>query len=133
MGCDVCIGGDISNCDFTIYDVEDVVVSSDEACVECRGPIAAGETAQSSEWSDYEGSYGEPDEYAEPDIRYTCLPCAEIRAVYSCGESEIFGQLWESMRDNFTEIRMAGECWDKLSAPAKAKLLEEWRKWKGLR
>lgn len=130
--CDVCIGGDSSDFDFAIYDVEEVSASSNEKCVECSGLITAGETAQSSDWSDCDGNYGNPDEETEPDIRYTCLPCAEIRAVYSCGESELFGQLWERMRENATDLRMAGECWDSLSAPAKAKLLEEWRKWKGI-
>ena len=122
--CDVCIGGD--DYDFMIHDIEFVVLESDKRCEECRVVIQAGSMAQQSNWA--EGA----DYEEEPELRYTCSECAEIRTAFSCGSTEPFGNLWELLEENFSDLTMAGECWDELTAPAKAKLLDRWRKWKGL-
>lgn len=123
--CDVCIGGDGGDYDGMpeFYVEKEVKARKQYKCMECKQPIPIGTV--------YHRASGKFDGLVFSDK--TCLPCAEIRNVYSCGEVEPVGELWHMMKDlAFDHIRMAGECWDLLTAPAKGKLLEEWRKWKGL-
>lgn len=127
--CDVCIGGDWNDVDGAIQDIEDVTLDADHKCLECGDLLAAGTVAERGDWSDIDDEEGEE---AEPYYRYTCLACANIRSAYSCGQVEMYGVLWESLSEVSDDLKMAGECWDSLTAPAKAKLLAKWREWKGL-
>ena len=117
--CDVCIGGD--------YDFENVyIVTTRKArkqhkCYECNGEIQPKEQYHREVCID-----------GEVVVYKVCAACYEIRLTYSCGHSFHIGTLWEDLEECFPVFRMAGECWDKLSATAKAKLLDKWRKWKGL-
>lgn len=120
MGCDVCIGG--GDHDYMVYDLEDVPAPEDLKCLECGCAIPTGNICQESRWMDDE----------EEQLQYTCSICAEIRSVFSCGETQPFGGMWDVLSESMDELKMAGDCWDSLTAPAKAKLLDKWREWKGL-
>ncbi len=122
MNCDVCIGVDFGDCDGSpeFFNRQEVKARKPHKCMECRVIIAKGEK--------YQRDSGKYDGQCYTD--HTCLPCAEIRHVFSCGEIEPVGQLWCDFP--MDDLRMAGECWDSLSAAAKAKLLEKWRSWKGV-
>lgn len=122
MGCDVCIG--ISD-----YDTADVYHSGlvrarkQHKCCECRRAIAPGEQYErvaaiwDGSWSHYR----------------TCAICREIRDVFTCGEGFTFTNLWDDMREYaFPELTTASECFRELSAVAKGRVLEEWRKFRGL-
>lgn len=125
-GCNVCIGGDYDyDGSPEFYFTSTPKARKDHRCCECRQIIRKGDRYEAFT-SKYDGRVS---------TEKTCLACSDIRSVYSCGEmSPAFGELWDAFNDTdaFRNLRMAGECWDKLSAPAKEKLLVEWRKWKGL-
>lgn len=122
--CGACIGG----CDYDGYVVcwnqKNIRASKDHRCVECRCLIPKGTVCERTSGL-FDGSW-----FAD----HTCAECAQIRAVYSCGENPpCNGEMWLAWGEGgFDDLRMAGECWDSLSAPAKEKLLGKWRKWKGL-
>lgn len=64
----------------------------------------------------------------------TCFLCAEIREHFQCGRGWLFGSLWEDLGENFIpEMVAGGPCLEGLSAAAKERLFEEWRRWRGLR
>ena len=121
MRCEVCIGGDIED---TIDDYESKITTStsDLTCYECCQPILASAT-----FEHVTGVF-----YDKPYECKTCMECAQIAEVYSCGEGRIHGELWESFENTgaWDHLTMAGECWEQLSAASKAKLLEKWREWK---
>ena len=123
--CNVCIGGGDVDGYPEFFEEAWPKARREHRCCECRQMIQKGEKYQACSGK-FDGAF-----FCDK----TCAACAEIRHAYSCGDSEpCFGDLWSSFRerDAFRELRMAGECWDSLSAPAKAKLLEKWRQWKGL-
>lgn len=120
MNCDVCIGG--HDYDYAVYDIEEVQAPGDCKCIECRTVISAGSICEESRFMEDE----------DEQLQYTCLPCSEIRTVYSCGETMPFGSVFEMLWECDEPVRMAGECWDTLSAAGKEKLLTKWRQWKGL-
>ncbi len=122
--CGACIGGGDIDGYAVCPSVKVIKPKKLRKCVECREPLPIGVECQKISGL-YDGAW-----FAE----YTCLPCAEIVDVYSCGDiPPAVGSMWEVWDDGaFQDMKMAGECWDKLSAPAKAKLLERWREWKGL-
>ncbi len=121
--CDVCIGGGEADGSFDFYRSSEPKAKKPHKCIECRKVIAVGEK-HSLFVGKYDGDFSSS---------RACLECAEIQRAYSCGELIIVGDLWSEMRDHgFPNMRMAGECWDSLTAPAKAKLLEKWREWKGI-
>lgn len=124
--CDVCIGGDFDFDGYPEFYVESwPKARKQHRCGECRCTINVGERYQSCS-SKFDG---------EVHRDKTCAACAEIRTAYSCGEmSPCFGGLWQAFyeADAFRNLRMAGECWDSLSSLGKTKLLDKWRKWKGL-
>jgi hypothetical protein len=105
-----------------VYDVEDIPAPESTKCIECGISIPAGDLCQESRWMDEQ----------EEQLQYTCSTCAEIRTVFSCGETQPFGGMWDVLSESMDDLKMAGDCWDSLTAPAKAKLLEKWRQWKGL-
>lgn len=124
MGCDVCIGGDVDYDGYPEFYIEAwPKARKPHRCVECREEIKRGESYQSASGK-FDG---------EIFREKTCAACADIRNVYSCGSSPAFGAMWNEFEENvFDHLQMAGECWDSLTAPAKAKLLDKWREWKGL-
>lgn len=126
MNCDVCIGGGDFDGYPEFFETSWPKAKKQHVCGECRGQIQPGET--------YEAASGKFDGHFF--YEKTCEACADIRQVYSCGETPpAFGYLWNDFHESgaFEHLRMAGECWDSLSAPGKEKLLDKWRKWKGLR
>jgi len=124
--CNVCIGGDYDYDGYPeFYFSSTPKARKDHQCCECRQVIRKGQQYEAFA-SKYDGRVS---------TVKTCFACADIRTVYSCDENPPpFGEMWNMFHEtgSFDDLRMAGECWDSLSAPAKAKLLEEWRKWKGL-
>lgn len=123
--CGVCIGGGDVDGYAEMYNVAWPKARKEHRCGECKCVIDKGDIYQccTGKW---DGKM-----FAEK----TCAGCADIRHVYSCGETEpCFGSLWHDFNecDGFSQLKMAGECWDSLSADGKAKLTEQWRKWKGL-
>lgn len=122
--CDVCIGGGYVDGYAVCWNQVDVRTRKDHKCVECRDLIPKGTVCERVS-GHFDGAW-----FAD----HTCAACADIRSMYSCGETPpAIGEMWEAWREGgFDDLRMAGECWDELSAPAKEKLLEKWRKWKGL-
>lgn len=91
-------------------------------CGECGEPIQAGER--------YEDFFGADD--GKPIRHKTCAACVEIRGHFSGSEGWIWGCIWEDMENCFPDLTAGGPCLEGLSAAAKTKLFEMWRKWKGL-
>lgn len=96
-------------------------------CTECGDNIEPGER--------YEYFYGKFD--GERFSYHTCVPCVEIRAFFSCDGSWMWGSVWDDMEHLFDDFHHG--CLDPqddrepLSARAKAKVVERWQQWKGLR
>jgi hypothetical protein len=118
--CGVCIGG----ADFDQADWENVKTlraRKSHRCCECQGEIAPGQTYENYVLA-LDGTIS----------RYkTCVMCVEIRNAFCCGGSWMFTTIWDEMTEYvFPELTTANKCFAKLSAAAKASLLERWRKWK---
>ena len=122
MRCDVCIGtDDYEQAEF--YQLENRKARKPHKCYECRRAIQPGEKYEHVR-AKWDGDFS---------TIYTCGLCAEIRTVFSCGEGYCHGSLWDDMYEiAFPALTTASECFTELSATAKARVLEEWRKWKGL-
>jgi hypothetical protein len=122
--CDVCIGGGYDyDGSYDFFSTERVRARKPHRCEECHQIIPVG-----SVYERHSGKF-DGDFYSGK----ACLLCAEIRDVFSCGDSYEYGTLWELMREiAFPQLTTASECFTELSAAAKARVLEEWRKWKGL-
>lgn len=121
--CDVCIGG---NYDGAAEFSESYTIKKSRKefqCCECRQVVPKG--SEYEKWvMRYEGDWL---------VYRTCASCAEIRTVFTCGKSWVFEWLWEDMRDMvFPVLTTATKCLQKLSARNKARVIEEWQKWKGL-
>ena len=124
MGCEVCIGQDLDRAELCEVISETKPTARKPAkCCECRSVIPPG-----SQYEKFVGKYdGELTTYR------TCLLCAEIRRVFTCGESWIWESLWDDMEElAFPELTTATECFRELSPAAKEFVLAKWRKWKGL-
>lgn len=121
--CDVCIGGcDGETSEF--FAESEPIARKLHRCSECDKAINKGEKYQRCSGKS-EGEFW---------TFNTCLLCAEIRKVFSCGEGEALGELWEMMRDYaFPSLTTASPCFRECSAEAKAEVLRRWREWKGLR
>ena len=120
MSCDVCLTGpdDFSN---EFHSISTPRARKPHRCAECRATIPAG--------TRYERASG----MAEGDFFTvaTCLMCAEIRQVFTCGNSYEYGRLWESMAEEaFERLTTASACFTELSPAAKAFVLDKWRAWK---
>lgn len=69
---------------------------------------------------------------------HTCLLCVELRTFFSCNGGWMWQSMWEEFREYLFPEFHAG-CMESaddrepLSAAAKGKIVEAWRKWKGLR
>lgn len=95
-------------------------------CTECREPILPGQR--------YEYMFGKFD--GDTVRLHTCELCVEIGRFYSCGgyiPGEIWNDLEEGMFEHFHHGCLeAGEEKQPLSAAAKRKIVDRWRRWKGL-
>ena len=121
MSCDASIGG---------YDGEPVSCFStrwrtariQRTCFECRDPIKAGETYECVSWL-FEGSWE----------RYSlCKGCSEVQVEFSDG-GRCIGTTWDDMRQNWYDGSNLQACMNRVaSVAAKAKLRDQWLKWKGL-
>lgn len=120
--CGVCIG--VEDCDgysdFTSR--ETPRARKAHRCCECRTAIVPGQSYVRDSGK-FDGDF-----YSEK----TCLPCAEIRDCFCCGNGFVFGELWEQMRDYvFPEIALG--CTERVSTvEAKALIRQRWLEWKGI-
>lgn len=122
--CDVCIGGfDGEYSEFSHTAI--VSARKEHECSECAMTIGKGERHEKVTGK-FEGDFF--------TVR-TCLFCAEVRDVFSCGESyALGGQLWEDMRGiAFPKLTTASPCFANLKPSSKLRLLNIWAEWKGLR
>lgn len=114
-----CAFNDSFECEFEDY-VADIVIAK-EACVccECRAKITPGDRYEAaSVWID-----------EEEQSYITCEPCAELRHHFS---ASYHGLIEEASEILFPYLTAGGPCVEGLSASAKGKLFEMWRRWKGL-
>ena len=125
MDCGICISADGADYDEAIALLSESFPKArkEHRCCECSIPIAIGQKYY-RQTGRYRGTI---------EMLRQHMTCHEIQQVYSCGEGWIYGELWDSIREQFEEFKMAGECWDQLSAASKERMVSEWRKWKGLR
>ena len=89
-------------------------------CCEC------GETIQPG--SRYEHTVGRWD--GNISCFNTCLLCVEIRTKFSC-EGWIYKAVWKQLQEGLFD-RLTFGCLEGLSPAAREKVLEAWRRWKGL-
>lgn len=122
MSCaDVCLSHDYDGGN-EFYSERTVKARKQHQCCECGRAIAIGEQ--------YEHVSGK----TEGDIwtARTCAECAEIREAFVCG-SWVFGQLWESIRDELFPMWRTKGAWDCLakltSDAAVAKCNAQYREW----
>ncbi len=121
--CGVCLGGwDGDSAE--VYNEYILKARKPAKCGECRKTIEPGEQYEKVKML-YEGDW----------LTYrTCAECREIRNVFSCGKGWLFESLWEDMRENVLPIlTTANQCFQKLSPASKLKVLDEWKKQKGLK
>jgi hypothetical protein len=118
--CTVCIGGGSD-------DVMDFAQQTfpkaykPHRCCECGRLIQTG-TKHEKYTGKYDGGW---------DTYRTCMDCVYIRDGLRCGQSWMFGGLWEDIDQIWPEITTA--CLNRIeTASAKAYLVERWRIWKGL-
>ena len=120
--CGVCIGGGDYDGMNEFENVEHPKARKPHKCRECRRIIQRGEV--------YERFTGKFD--GDLFCVKTCLQCAEIRDAFNCDGGAIIDGLWSEMED-YVFPQMTTGCLDRLATPeAKAYLLGQWRKWKGL-
>ena len=123
MGCDVCISGDYDGA-LECTTLEILKCRKPVRCGECRKVVEKGE-----QYERYAGKWE-----GEWFVARTCLLCAEIRASFYC-DGGTLDTLWDDMRDlvfDNPDFSTASDCFRKLSAAAKERVLEEWRAWKGI-
>ena len=123
MACNVCLwaADDVHNRFFVASEVR---ARTSHECCECRQPIPSG--------SRYRREVGKSDD-GEMFSYKTCVICAEIRDVFTCGNAFYFTTLWDEMEQQaFPELTTASECFVDLSPAAKAVVMDRWRAWKGL-
>jgi hypothetical protein len=120
MACDLCIEMDLDDGIVEQESCEVGPVSTLLTCGECYRAIEPGQVAEV-----FSGTFEQEEcEYI------TCSVCLDVREHFYCG-SWVFGSIWEEIEERcFGELTTASECFQKLSAEAKAYTLERWRKWK---
>jgi hypothetical protein len=121
---DVCLSHDYDG-DISLYREGFSRARKEYCCCECGDGIAAGER--------YQWANGKADD--EMFREHTCVVCAEIRTAFVCG-SWIFGELWESIRDEMFPVwkrASAIDCLAKLTTGAAiAKCNAEYAEWVGV-
>lgn len=125
MSCQCVISCDGDTTD-TIHD-EIRTARKDHRCCECRRTIAKRER-----YEDYFGKF-------DGDLCHyrTCMTCVEVRRFFSCNGGWMWTTVWQEVRDYLFPTFHPGclepqDDREPLSAAAKARVMEEWRKWKGL-
>ena len=121
MNCDVCLSSDFDGPN-EFERCTTPKARKEHKCEECRKVIAKGEVYErfTAKWD------------GAVTTTKTCLLCAEISTVFYCN-GRVLGNLWGDMADYvFDRLTVNSECFLKLSAAAKEKVLDRWRKWKGL-
>ncbi len=104
----------------TVYSRATPRAARDHACTECGKTIPRGTRHEIVKglWEDSWSTFR------------TCLPCAEIRDHFDCGNGFCYGQLWEDLRENFfQDMKAGGPCMEGLSPVAKQKLIDERMEW----
>lgn len=122
MTCNVSLGdydGDVA----TFYDERWITARKPHACYECRATITVGERYErvSGKWDGEVRSY------------YFCAACAGISAEFS-ENGRTFGVVWDAFEEQWSGGANLQACLNRVSSvAAKAKLREQWQKFKGLR
>lgn len=124
---DVCVLSNEDGDRAELYTSEIRKARKEHCCCECRQPIAPGQT--------YEHVFMILD--GDRQTYKTCDLCVEIRGHFSCDGGWFFETVWEELREHLFDhmtLGCLGEIGEKpgLSSAAKAKVIAQWRKWKGL-
>lgn len=119
-GCGVCISSDCDNpAEFSSTKI--LRARKEHRCCECRAAIPRGDR--------YERTAGKWD--GDLYVFKTCLACVDVRTSLCC-DGWSYTSLWEDAAEALFRHLTTG-CLAKLkTAAGKEKLLEQWRKWKGL-
>lgn len=121
--CNVCIGSYGQSYEFVEYVTSLERCDKPITCSECGDQIPA--------WTEYERALG-TDEDGEEHLYETCMDCMHIANGLGCGD-RTHGMLWEALRDGDGFESFNEGCVAKVkTVSAKTKLVNEWRKWKGL-
>ena len=123
MSCaDVCLFEHYEGNGPDFHTTKTVTARKSHQCEECRDPINPGER--------YECTSGKWD--GQMSTFRVCLPCVEIRDAFTCG-SWIYGELWESIREEMFPVWREKGPWDCLakltSEAAIEKCNAEYREW----
>jgi hypothetical protein len=118
---DVCVLNRNDDNEAEFYDVTLPKARKTHQCTECGNAIQPGENYErtSAKWD------------GDLSTFKTCLLCVEIRNKFACGRGWSFGCVWEDLREYLFDHLTFG-CLDGLSPAAREKVLDAWRKWKGL-
>lgn len=108
-------------CEAEFYDVTTPKARKTHQCTECGNAIQPGENYErtTAKW------------VGDLSTFKTCLLCVEIRNKFSCAGGWSFGCVWEDLTEGLFWHLTFG-CLEGLSPAAREKVLERWRKWKGL-
>ena len=120
--CGACIGGGDYDGPNEFEHIEHPKARKPHKCSECHRVIAVSEQ--------YERFTGKFD--GSLFCIKVCSECAEIREAFNCDVGALEADLWSDM-ERYVFPGMTTGCLERLTTPgAKAKLLEEWRRWRGL-
>lgn len=120
--CNACLVGNEDGESPAFYVRQTVRARKPHVCEECREPIPKGTTYEyvTGKWGGRFASFK------------TCLICAAIRDGLACQNGWMHGNLWDDVKENVFPV-MSIACLRKpATAEARARLLAEWQKWKGL-
>ena len=117
---DTCVLSSDGDCEAEFYETTLPKARKTHQCGECKNAIQPGET--------YERTAAKWD--GDLTTCKTCLLCVEIRTKFSCGTWS-FGDVWEDLTSGLF-YKLTFGCLEGLSPAAREKVLEAWRKWKGL-
>jgi len=118
--CGICIDGgdgDLPEFESTV----EVRARKAHRCCECHDTIAIGQT--------YERMTGKWDGVVK--THKTCLACAEVRNTLCC-DGWTYTRLWHYAEETAFDHLTTGCLAQLTTAAAKTKLLDRWRRWKGL-
>ncbi len=120
--CGVCIDGSYDGDAAEFSDERIVRARKPHQCCECGDTIPVG--------AEYERAVGKWD--GRMFTYHTCLACRDVRRNLCC-DGWTYTLLWEDAHNSGMFERLTTGCLEQLgTAAGKAKLLSEWRKWKGL-
>jgi hypothetical protein len=120
--CNACIATDCDDNSPEFFSTSMAHSRKERCCSECGETIPVGAL--------YERAVGKWD--GDLNTFITCAPCAEIADALCCDGRVYGGVLWEYASESLFDGMTSG-CLAKLTtAAAKEKLMERWRKWKGI-